>query len=218
MTKASSIVQDIIKVIGDCDKDTANKIECIIKDAVPIKTGHPAMYNTPVEMQTIIDKYFDDCDGEVVKDKEGNIVLDKYSNPVYLNKKPATVTGLCLALGFTSRQALINYQGKEEFVDTVTRAKLKCQEYAESRLYDNAGANGAKFSLGNNFGWIERQEITNRNIDVDMTDEELQTRIDELIAKRAQTIYALPTTTYSISTVDEHIDEQDKDDDKPANT
>lgn len=35
---------------------------------------------------------------------------------------------------------------------------VKAKVYAESRLYDKDGANGAKFSLGCNFGWREVNE------------------------------------------------------------
>jgi hypothetical protein len=58
-------------------------------------------------------------------------------------------------LGFTSRQALLNYQGRKLFHDAVTRAKTRCEEYVESRLYDRDGARGAEFSLGYNFRWAK---------------------------------------------------------------
>ncbi len=48
----------------------------------------------------------------------------------------------------------MNYQAKKEFNDTITRAKSRVEEYAESRLFDRDGSNGAQFSLRNNFkGW-----------------------------------------------------------------
>ena len=89
---------------------------------------------------------------------DGDVATDKYGRPIILDEKPPTVTGLALSLGFTGRQALIDYQARPEFADTVTRAKSRCEEYAESRLYDKDGANGAKFSLGCNFGWREMNE------------------------------------------------------------
>jgi hypothetical protein len=40
------------------------------------------------------------------------------------------------------------------------RAKAYVERYAEERLFDKDGANGAKFSLANNFeGWKEKREI-----------------------------------------------------------
>jgi hypothetical protein len=121
-----------------------------------MKAGRPPKYKTKEELQKAIDEYFKDCEGTVLKDTDGNTAYDKYGQPVIIKRRPPTVTGLALALGFTSRQALLNYQAKKEFVDTVTRAKSRCEEYTESRLFDRDGAMGAKFSLTNNFkGWRE---------------------------------------------------------------
>ena len=118
------------------------------------------MYKTKEEIQEKIDAYFKDCEGEILRDAEGNPVVDKYGYAVKVGVRPLTITGLALALGFNSRQALLNYQAKEEFHDTILRAKAKVEQYAEERLFDKDGANGAKFSLSNNFeGWREKQQI-----------------------------------------------------------
>ena len=133
------------------------------------KGGRPPMYKSVEEIQKKIDEYFIDCEGEPLLDAEGNPMIDKYGNPILIGVRPLTITGLALALGFTSRQALLNYQEKEEFVDTITRAKAKVEQYAEERLFDRDGANGAKFSLANNFeGWREKQQIE-ADINSDMT-------------------------------------------------
>ena len=87
------------------------------------KTGHPPKYATVEEMQAVIDRYFEDCKGEPIIGDDGMPILDKFGQPFIIHQRPPTVTGLALALGFTSRQALLNYQAKKEFVDTVTRAK-----------------------------------------------------------------------------------------------
>jgi hypothetical protein len=124
------------------------------------KGGRPPMYKSAEEMQEKIDKYFEQCEGTVKKDEEGNVLTDKYGDPVMFGRKPLTITGLALALGFNSRQALLNYQAKDEFNDTIMRAKARVEQYAEERLFDNGGSNGAKFSLANNFeGWKEKQQI-----------------------------------------------------------
>lgn len=109
-------------------------------------------------MQRAIDAYFKSCEGTPLLDDDGCVMVDKNGAPVIIGAKPPTVTGLALALGFTGRKQLIDYQGRPEFCDTVTRAKARCEEYAEARLYDRDGANGAKFSLGCNFGWKETSE------------------------------------------------------------
>lgn len=139
--------------------------------------GRPPMYNTAEEMQEKIDAYFEDCKGRILYDDEGMPFRDKYGMPIIVDVKPLTITGLALALGFASRQALLNYQAKEEFHDTITRAKARVEQYAEERLYDKDGANGAKFSLANNFeGWREKQQIeadvnSQVNINIELVDE-----------------------------------------------
>lgn len=124
--------------------------------------GKPLKYKTVKALQDAIDKYFEDCKGTILLDADGNPMLDKYSQPVYIGAKPPTVTGLAFALGFKSRQALINYQQRDAYNDALTRAKLYIEAYTEQRLFDRDGVNGAKFSLANNFrGWSEKPMIEN---------------------------------------------------------
>lgn len=120
--------------------------------------GAPRKWKSVKAMQEAIDAYFEACKGEPIIGEDGLPMCDKYGQPIIINGKPPTVTGLALSLGFTGRKQLIDYQGREEFCNTITRAKARCEEYAESRLYDRDGANGAKFSLGCNFGWRATEE------------------------------------------------------------
>lgn len=121
------------------------------------KTNKPK-YRTAEEMATAIDAYFKDCEGKILKDENGQAVTDKYGVPVIVGDHPPTVTGLALWLGFKTRQTLLNYQARTKAFDEVlTIAKSRCEEYAERRLYDRDGVNGAKFSLTNNFkGWNDK--------------------------------------------------------------
>ena len=141
------------------------------------KGGRPPFYETAEEMQEAIDAYFDKCDGRILYAEDGKPYLDRYGQPIIVDTKPYTITGLALSLGFNSRQALLNYQCKEEFHDTITRAKARVEQYAEERLYDKDGANGAKFSLANNFdGWKEKQQIdatvdTDVHINIELSDD-----------------------------------------------
>lgn len=132
------------------------------------KVGRPPKYKSKEEIEEKIEAYFKECEGEVLRDAAGNPFVDKRGQPIMINAKPPTVTGLALALGFATRLSLINYQDKDEFVNTITRAKTRIEAYAEERLFDKDGANGAKFSLANNFeGWREKQQIdANMNSDV----------------------------------------------------
>lgn len=121
--------------------------------------GRSPKYTSVEEMQDKIDAYFEKCKGHMLKDEDGNPVLDKFGRPIILDAHPPTITGLALALGFSGRQGLLTYQGKKAFTDTVTRAKSKVEQYAEERLFDRDGSNGAKFSLQNNFsGWREDKQ------------------------------------------------------------
>lgn len=115
--------------------------------------GRPAFYKTPDELQAAIDLFFDSCVPKYLKDDNGQLIFDKHWNPIIIERNPPTVTGLALHLGFTTRQALLNYQGKRAFVDTVTRAKLKIEHFQEACLYDPAlRPQGPIFAL-KNFGW-----------------------------------------------------------------
>ncbi len=122
--------------------------------------GRPPKYKSVEEIEDKIEQYFAGCEGEPLLDDEGNQVVNKYGYPCWIKPpKPPTVTGLALALGFNTRKSLLEYQGKKEFVNTITRAKSRVEEYAESRLFDRDGSNGAQFSLRNNFkGWDGNQE------------------------------------------------------------
>lgn len=93
--------------------------------------GQRLQYATPGEMQAVIYEYFKD------------------------NNTP-TITGLARALDLT-RQGLINYEGREEFADTVRQAKSQVEEILEKGLYGNVA--GLMFNLKNNFNWKDKQEI-----------------------------------------------------------
>lgn len=139
--------------------------------------GRPPFFSSVEEMQKAIDKYFEECDGKVLLDEDGKPMRNKDGKVIRDDRRPYTITGLALALGFNSRQALLNYEGKEEFHDTVRRAKSRVERYAEERLYDKHGSNGAKFSLANNFkNWTEKQTIeadvnSKMNIVVELVDD-----------------------------------------------
>ena len=124
------------------------------------KKGRPPKFKSKDEMQEKIDAYFEECKGRVLTDDEGKVITDKYGQPVIIDRKPLTVTGLALALGFSSRQSLLDYEAKKDFLDTITRAKARVEEYTEMMLFDKNASNGAKFSLANNFeGWKDKKNV-----------------------------------------------------------
>ena len=109
-------------------------------------TGRPLKFETPEDLQAAINKYFASC-----CDAEGKFI------------KPVTITGLALALD-TSRETLCEYGERPEFVDTVKRAKLRVEQFAEEQLYLLKNATGAIFAL-KNFGWKDSQsrELTGKD-------------------------------------------------------
>ena len=121
--------------------------------------GNKPKYKTPEEMQEKIDQYFADCEGTLLVDHNGDPIIDRWGNPVYLNKRPPTITGLALALGFKTRTALQIYKAKKEFTDTVLVAKSRVEKYYEEQLTSRDGSRGAMFNLQRNFrGWQGEQE------------------------------------------------------------
>ena len=117
--------------------------------------GRPLKYESVEMMQKDIDKYFAECDEK---------------------QKPYTVSGLAYALG-TNRQTLINYEEKEEFVDTIKSAKAKIELFNEEMLYSkDVSTTGVIFNLKNNYGWKDKQEIeadvkSDVTINIDLVDE-----------------------------------------------
>src|SRR6185369_10393962 len=96
--------------------------------------GRPLKFGSVDELQKKIDAYFDAC-------KEGRDLV--------------TITGLALFLD-TSRETLMNYEGREEFFDTVKKAKLRVEcEYEKSLRV--SGRTGDIFAL-KNFGWQDKTQ------------------------------------------------------------
>lgn len=120
--------------------------------------GRKPTFASAEEMQEKIDAYFESCEPELLRDTGGNPVLNKNGEPVYVGGRPMTIQGLALALGFTSRQSLLNYKAKREFVDTVTRARLRVEQYAAERLFDRDAQRGAQFTLAYGFGYAKENE------------------------------------------------------------
>lgn len=97
--------------------------------------GRPRKYDSPEQMQVAIEEYFT-CDGE------------------------PTVTGLALALGFTSRNALYAYEGyTEEYFGILKIARLRVENrYEKSLARKGIHAAGPIFAL-KNMGWKDTQSV-----------------------------------------------------------
>lgn len=115
--------------------------------------GRPPKYKTVEELQAKIDEYFAGCTVEFAKDQSGGLVFNQKGDPVVIRRNNPTVTGLALHLGFTSRQALLNYQAKKDFVDAVSRAKLRIENFIEQATIDPTIRPQGPIFLLYNFGW-----------------------------------------------------------------
>ena len=120
--------------------------------------GRPPKFTSKKQIEELGEAYLRECEGKPYIMDDGSVLKDKYGEVILIGKHPPTVTGLARALGFKSRQSLLEYQGKAEFADTVTRLKLRIEEYAEERLYDRDGQRGAEFSLKYNFRWAQEEK------------------------------------------------------------
>lgn len=84
-----------------------------------------------------------------------------------------TMTGLALSLGFTSRQALMNYNkepGYEEYFEVVSWARMQIEASFEQRVINPKTLNvsGLIFAL-KQMGWTDKQEIRMDQRSVNLT-------------------------------------------------
>lgn len=122
----------------------------------------PTKFNNAEELQKKIDKFFANCEKD-------NII--------------PTVTGLAVALD-TNRQILLDYQNfcentdrlksldntvKRQISDTIKRAKMRIEAGYEQQLLSAKNPAGAIFTLKNNYGWIDKQEVVNTNNNIEVT-------------------------------------------------
>lgn len=116
------------------------------------KTGRPLKFETVEDLKNQIDLYF-------------------HTTP----KDEWTITGLALALD-TTRQTLINYENKDEFLDTIKRAKLMVENGYEIDL-KKSGRTGTIFAL-KNFDWKDQNST-----DITSKGEKIMVMPSELINK-----------------------------------
>lgn len=146
--------------------------------------GRPLKFKSVKALQKQVDAYFASCDPHMeevtewieARDKEGKLKRDQnglrylveITHKKLTDQKPYTITGLALMLN-TSRETLLDYEdgthdeksddttSLEKFSDTIKNAKLRCQQFAESKLFGN-NPTGPIFNLKNNYSWKDRTE------------------------------------------------------------
>lgn len=146
--------------------------------------GEKPAFSSPEELQRLVDEYFVSCEIPFM-DKNGNIKEDKNGNPIYVQVKPYTVSGLALHLGIhtsTFGRYASGYFDEFEELDLrysriLGKARQKIESYAESRLYDKDGYNGSRFVLDSKFGWRtgkEQAEIEDKRFNQYIRQQELE--------------------------------------------
>lgn len=126
------------------------------------REGRPLKFKSVEELKKKIDEYFKSCWVQKV-DMFGNPIFlkddkgKKTNQKVMIQFRPYTITGIAVALD-TTRDLLIDYAEKDEFSDTIKRAKQMCHNYAEESLFIGKNPTGAIFNLKNNYGWQDKTE------------------------------------------------------------
>lgn len=167
------------------------------------EVGRPLKFEDPKALQEKIEAYFGDCDPH---EAEHRVLVQKANGEKYFtteqvitDQKPYTITGLAMALD-TNRHTLLNYtdpehypdtiddQVKQQLINTVGAAKLKCQFFAEQHLYTGKTPSGAVFALKNNYGWVDKTIVDNTNKNVETTLDELDKAVNgfDKVSQEAQ--------------------------------
>jgi len=137
-------------------------------------SGRPPFFKSARALKSKINQYFNDSLPEEIKDEETGNVFTKYPRPL-------TITGLCLYLGFESRQSFYAYEQKEEFSYIIKRARLVIESMYEEGLHYKSPV-GSIFAL-KNMGWFDRQELSGidgKDLIPQLTEEERKARMAQL--------------------------------------
>jgi len=110
----------------------------------------PPAYTDPDEMERLIDEYFE----KGVRKKV--MVVGKKPNQKKVEIPIPTITGLCLYLGFESRQSFYDYELKPNFTYIIKKARLFI-EMTYEELLQHGNVVGAIFAL-KNMGWRDKTE------------------------------------------------------------
>lgn len=135
--------------------------------------GRPFKYATAEQLEERCNAYFEYIQGEWHEEEQ---IIGKKVNKIKVWDRfpePATVTGLCLFLGFAERHSLISYCNSDVYGNVMKRAKLKVEYGYETALHSDKPT-GPIFAL-KNMGWKDTVEQTqNITASVTMTKEEEQ--------------------------------------------
>lgn len=117
--------------------------------------GVVSIYPTPKSLADKVDEYFDSCFVYRQHPKLGVEMAYEVKTPTY--------AGLARFLGFSSRSQLLDYtnQRDEAYEDVINDAKLRLEEYMESKLIHSKNPTGLIFALKNNANW---EDVTKKQV------------------------------------------------------
>lgn len=128
--------------------------------------GRPLKFETPDILEEKINEYFKQCEEKGLK---------------------PLITELALHLD-TTRETLCDYKEKDEYSDSIKKAKLRCQVALERNLVEGkVNPTGTIFNLKNNYGWRDKNET-----DITTQGEKIQSGVVILPQKNES---SLETTT-----------------------
>lgn len=90
--------------------------------------------------------------------EELDFLIELYFQSVKAEEGIPTHVGLALALGLSCRQSLYDLQGKDEFSDSIKRARSMIEDFTVQRAIKTNGA-GAIFLL-KNMGYTDKQTVS----------------------------------------------------------
>lgn len=85
--------------------------------------GRPRLYETPEQFNEAVDCYYQACLSRL---------------------EPMTLTGLCLHMGFSGRNAMFRYASYEGFLNAVTRARTLIEYSYEKEVLTNKNSAAAR--------------------------------------------------------------------------
>ena len=115
--------------------------------------GHPPIYSDAESLKCAIDNYFANPPTKTISTSQGSTEVPNI-----------TITGLCIALGFESRQSFYDYEKRGDFSYIIKRARLFIESDYES-LLQTGQCTGAIFAL-KNMGWKDTQVVQSENKEV----------------------------------------------------
>jgi len=150
-----------------------------------MQEGRPPIFQSVEELQLKVDEYFEWIEGEFhweASDDDDIKVWDR-------SPEPATITGMCLFLGFESRQSFHDYAKNDKFSYTIKRARLRIENSYEKSLNYSRQPVAQIFAL-KNLGWEDKATIAgdaeNPLVTSNLSNEELL-QVIQLTKKASET-------------------------------